>query len=223
MARRTQRALIAAAVLALAGVAGVAIAGRVGSRSEPASKAGDGILAPRSPFKGALRPQSPPRDFALRDQDGRLVRLADERGRVVVLSPMYTTCRETCPLVAQQIREALIDLEPEERAQVRAFALTVDPAGDTPTRARRFLTRRRVLRNMDFLLGTRRRLAPIWRDYGFAPRTPEHEHNSHVVLIDKRGRQRVGFQIGVLTPEGLGHDLRLLVHTPAVTLPPDGA
>ena len=32
------------------------------------------------------------------------------RGKVVVLSPMYSTCEDTCPLAAQQIRGALDDL-----------------------------------------------------------------------------------------------------------------
>ena len=37
------------------------------------------------------------------------------------------------------------------------------------------------------------------------------EHNSYVVLIDKRGFQRVSFPVNFLTPESLAHDLRLLL------------
>jgi protein SCO1 len=169
-----------------------------------------GAKAPVSPFKGAVRPKAPVTDFALSDQNGDLVQLSKLRGKVVVLSPMYSTCRDTCPLTAQQIRGALDDLSGDQRKQVRAFALSVDPANDTPDSARRFLVERRVSGYLDFLVGPRSDLQPVWRDYGFAPQTSEQEHNSYVVLIDKSGRQRVGFPIDYLTPEDLAHDIRLL-------------
>jgi protein SCO1 len=174
-----------------------------------------GTKAPASPFKGAVRPKAPVTDFALHDQDGDLVQLAALRGKVVVLSPMYSTCQDTCPLTAQQIRGALDDLSGNERKEVRAFALSVDPANDTPESARRFLVERRVSGYLDFLVGPRSDLQPVWRDYGFAPQTSEREHNSYVVLIDKSGRQRVGFPIDYLTPEDLAHDMKLLLRQPA--------
>jgi protein SCO1/2 len=150
-------------------------------------------------------------DFTLRNQDGEPVRLSGERGSVVVLSPMYTTCSDTCPIAAQQIRGALDDLSETERGQVRAHALSVDPANDTPDSARKFLIERRVRGYLDFLLGTRRELAPVWREFGFSPQTEALEHNAYVVVLDRSGRQRVGFPVDRLTPEGLAHDLRLLV------------
>jgi protein SCO1/2 len=141
------------------------------------------------------------------------VRLADLRGKVVVLSPMYTTCRDTCPLVAQQIRGAIDDLSASDRRAVRALALSVDPNNDTPQRARRFLRTRRVGRYLDFLLGSWQELEPIWKAYGFAPQTETREHNSYVVLIDQRGRQRIGFPVDYLTPEALAHDIEALVRS----------
>jgi protein SCO1/2 len=153
----------------------------------------------------------PAADFSLRDQDGALVRLDSLRGKVVVLSPMYTICRDTCPLVAQQIRGAIDDLPGADRRHVRALALSVDPTNDTPRNARRFLTTHRVRGYLDFLLGSSGELRPIWKAYGFAPQTEKHEHNSYVVLIDKRGRQRVGFPVDFLTPEALAHDIKVLL------------
>jgi protein SCO1/2 len=172
-----------------------------------------GAKAPASPFKGAVRPKTPVLDFALHDQNGDLVQLSQLRGKVVVLSPMYSTCRDTCPLTAQQIRGALDDLSGDERKRVRAFALSVDPANDTADSARRFLVERRVSGYLDFLVGPRSDLQPVWRDYGFAPQTSEREHNSYVVVLDKSGRQRVGFPIDYLTPEDLAHDIRLLLQS----------
>jgi protein SCO1/2 len=36
-----------------------------------------------------------------------------------------------------------------------------------------------------------------------------------VLLIDKQGRQRIGFPVDQLTPEGLVHDIRKLEAEPA--------
>jgi protein SCO1/2 len=206
-------ALVVVALVALGGVIAATIAARSGDDG-PAAKVTDisGATGAASAFKGAVRPpgaRAP--NFSLRDQDGRLVRLRDLRGRVVALSPMYTTCRDTCPLIAQQIKAALDDLRSRERSDVVALALSVDPANDTPTRAKRFLAKRRVGRYLDFLLGSGSELRPIWRGFGFAPQTVTREHNSYVVLIDRKGFQRIGFAVGFLTPESLAHDLRVLV------------
>jgi protein SCO1/2 len=211
--------LVAVGVLALTGAAVATLAPQSSDEKGPAADVSEvsrsGAVAPRAAFKGAVRPLAPPRDFSLRDQDGRLVRLADQRGKVVILAPMYTKCRDACPIVAQQIRAALDDLPKRERAQIVALALSVDPANDTPASARNFLFERRVHRHLDFLLGSGEELRPVWRAYGFSPQTEELEHNSYVVLIDRRGRQRVGFAIDYLTPEALMHDLHVLVRQPA--------
>jgi protein SCO1/2 len=98
---------------------------------------------------------------------------------------------------------------------VRALAISVDPANDSSASARRFLATNRVGGYLDFLLGSRGRLEPVWKAYGFAGQTEKHEHNSYVVLIDRRGRQRVGFPVDFLTPEALAHDLGVLLREDA--------
>jgi protein SCO1 len=212
MSGRSRIVLVTVGVIALAGAAAATLA-KVLDDDGPAAKVTEvGAQGPTSPFKGALRPAGASAgDFALRDQDGRLVRLSRLRGKVVVLSPMYTTCRDTCPLVAQQIQDALLDLPAADRAQVRALALSVDPRNDTPDSARKFLRARLVSHELDFLLGSQAELRPVWQTFGFSPQTDDREHNSYVVLIDKHGDQRVGFPVDYLTPESLAHDVRLLV------------
>jgi len=159
-------------------------------------------------FAGALRPPGvPPEDFSLVDQDGAAASLADYRGQVVVLTFMYSTCEDTCPLQADQIRGALDDLGDDAPP---ALTVSVDPQNDTPDRAKRFLLRHGLTGRMRFLLGTRPQLAPIWRAYGVQPQGEAFDHSAYVLLIDRRGRQRIGFPLDQLTPEGLAHDIRLL-------------
>jgi len=151
----------------------------------------------------------PPADFSLTDQDGNTTRLAAYRGKLVILTFMYTQCRDTCPIQADQVRGALDDLG--EGAPVQALAISVDPAGDTPDRAKAFLARHGLTGRMRFLLGSRAQLAPVWRAYGVQPQGQRFDHTSYVLLIDRRGRQRIGFPLDQLTPEGLAHDARLLL------------
>jgi protein SCO1/2 len=208
---RARLVLLALATIAIACL-GVAMLARSSHHSDDAAAVVEEVdgSGPKSPFKGALRPDSAPRDFALRNQDGKLIRTKDLRGRVVVVTPMYTTCRDTCPLVAQQIRDALRDMDGDQREQIDALAVSVDPSNDSRDSANRFLDTRRVRGYLDFLIGTEPELRPVWRSYGFSEQLNRREHNAYVVLVDKLGRQRVGFPVDFLTSEALAHDLRLL-------------
>jgi protein SCO1 len=208
---RTRLVLAVVGLIALCGTVLAAIAASSQESAEPAAV----VEGPESPFKGAARPKALAGDFTLRNQDGELVRTADLRGKVVVITPTYTTCEESCPVAVQQVRGALDDLSPENRERVRAFALSADPDNDTPDKAQEFLLSRRVRGYLDYLLGSRRELQPVWREYGFAPQTETQEHNSHVVLLDGKARQRVGFPVDFLTPEALTHDIELLLREPA--------
>jgi protein SCO1/2 len=159
-------------------------------------------------FEGALRPPGiPPVDFALKDQDGRTARLDQYRGEPVILTFMYSTCKDTCPLTAQQIKGALDQVGRD----VPTLAISVDPANDTPLNARRFVNRQGLTKRMRFLLGGQAQLQPIWKAYGIRPQGKAFDHSAYVVLVDARGVQRVGWPVEKLTPEGLAHDLRLLL------------
>jgi protein SCO1 len=194
---RLKLALVALAVCAAAAAAGVALAQRGAQRP----------LDLTNGWAGAIRP---PRArvpaFALHDQDGRVVTAASLRGRPVVFAFVYSTCRDTCPAQVQTIRGALDQLG-------RGFpvvGVSVDPANDTPVRAKAFLLKQGMRRRMEFLLGTRAQLAPVWRAFGIQPQTKALEHSAEVVLADARGRQRIGFPFDQLTQDRLAHDLARL-------------
>ena len=197
MAPRIRLALMVVASLVLIGALGVVLLARPGD--DPQLQA--------SGFAGSLRPAMPPSDFTLRDETGRRVSLSDFRGQVTVLTFLYTTCEDTCPVTATTIRGALDDLGHD----VPALAVSVDPANDTERSARRFLSERRLSGGrMRFLLGARAQLAPVWDAYGIRPQGQDFEHSAYVLLIDRAGRQRVSFPVTRLTSEGLVHDIRAL-------------
>jgi protein SCO1/2 len=158
-------------------------------------------------FAGALRPPTlPPVAFDLRDQDGERVTAAALRGSPAVVTFLYTTCEDTCPTTTAQIRGALDDVGDD----VPVVAISVDPARDTPLRARRFILEQRMTGRMRFLLGDRASLSRVWRAFGIRPQGDGFEHTASTVVVDARGRQRVGFLTDQLTPEGLARDLKAL-------------
>jgi protein SCO1/2 len=193
---RLRLALFVTGLLAIAAIAGVLLFA-VGQKTVP----------PAAGFAGASRPPDMPRaDFGLRDERGRMLRLAQMRGTPVVVTFLYTTCRDTCPLMAQQIRIALDDVGHD----VPVVAVSVDPANDTPQRARAFLLKQGLEGRMRWALGSAAQLQRLWDAYGIQPQRDDAEHTASTILLDGRGVQRVGFAASVLTPDGLAHDIAKL-------------
>jgi protein SCO1/2 len=191
---RVALALTTLVICAAAAVFGVWLAN---AGQEPAQAGWHGSLRP----PGARMP-----DFALTNQDGERVTAASLRGRPVVFAFVYSTCKDTCPAQVQSIRGALDDLGHD----VRVVGVSVDPANDTRDRARTFLIDQSMTGRMDFLLGSRAQLEPVWKAFGIAPQTKGREHSSYTVIVDGQGRQRIGFPASQLTSGDLAADLAAL-------------
>ena len=192
---RLALALTTLCVIAAAGVFGVWLATR--GDDAPAATGWEGSIRP----PGTRLP-----DFSLRNQDGDTVTAAELRGRPAVVTFIYSTCEDTCPGQVQSIRGALDDLGRD----VPVIAVSVDPAGDTARTARAFMLEQSMTGRMDFLLGTREELRPVWKAFGIAPQRDGRDHSAYTVLVDGEGRQRIGFPVSELTPRRLAHDLARL-------------
>ena len=205
--------IAAAATLALAALPGCSSPAGPPSASTEAASAS----APSSTgFDGALLPaQAPRHEFTLTDQHGRRVALSALRGRVTILAFLYTSSRTTAPLIAQQIRGALDELElgSHPPGPVPALAVSVDPEGDTPAHIRAFLRENSLSGRMEYLTGTPAQLRAVWRAYAVVPASAGpagYERSAFVLLLDRSGRPRVEFPLEELTPEALAHDIRKL-------------
>jgi protein SCO1/2 len=193
------RVLYALATLGLCAVAAVTGVWIAESRSADPQ--------PASAFAGALRPpdaRAP--DFRLRDQDGTPVAMADYRGRTVVMTFVYSTCKDTCPAQVQSIRGALDQLGHD----VPALAISVDAGRDTPRSVDRFDSEQGIGNRLRWVLGREAQLRPLWEGYHTTSQLPSQEHLARLVLVDKRGFQRIGYPSQQVTPERLAHDIRLL-------------
>lgn len=201
MDRRLIATLFSAGALAL----GAMIFAIVGARGE--DQATPVAHTPPARFDGALLPpgvRAP--DFSLRDQDGRRVTMKQYRGRVVVVTFLYSHCKEECPVQAQQIKGALDDLGHD----VPALSVSVDPPGDTPKSVKHFNAKMGVTGRLRWVLGDETQLKRLWKGFAIIPQSPDQEHMARIVLVDRRGLQRIGFPASETTPERLSHDIRAL-------------
>ena len=197
---RTAIALMVLTAIAFGSLLVAAQRARDRASDEPAT-------APAPRFEGGVMPdgvRAP--DFTLRDERGRPVSMSAYRGRPVAVTFLYTTCEDTCPTQAQQIKGALDRL----RRPAPALAISVDPARDTPAKAREFLEKYDLTGRLRWVLGSREQLEPLWRGFAIQEQLPDAEHQARIVLVDGDGFQRVGFPASQATPERLVHDLREL-------------
>jgi protein SCO1 len=233
-------AALAGLALALAALLG-GCSGGSGRDSTGASTVASSAGGPSATgFDGALLPANlAPHEFALTDQYGRPVSLRDFRGHVAILAFLYSSSKATAPLIAQQIRGALDELEPRppgtpggprppgtpgaphppgrpggpHPSGTPALAVSVDPAADTPQHIRAFLRRTSLTGRLEYLSGAPARLRSVWRAYRVVPASAgetAYERAAFVLLLDRDGAPRVEFPLEQLTPEGLAHDVRRL-------------
>lgn len=162
-------------------------------------------------FAGALRPANLPSSplTGLRDERGQPIDLAS--GDVTIVTFLYTTCEDTCPATAQQIRGALDRLDDPPPV----VAISVDPEQDDEANARTFLAKQRLTGRMTYALGPRAALERQWKTYAIQPQLDDAEHTASVVLLDRQGRQRIGFPANHLTPEAVADDVQRLRAEPA--------
>ena len=177
-----------------------------------------GFSGRQGPFLGNRLPDG------VRNRRAPRVRLVDARGGVIdtrrlrgtpyVVTFLYTDCPDVCPLIAQELRQALLSLGRRAR-RVAVLAVSVDPRGDTREHVSAWLERRRMPRNFHYLIGTEAALRSVWRSYFVGPQRRDVKqslHTASIWLVDAQGRWRTKFSGGVPVPSReIAHDLRVLL------------
>jgi protein SCO1 len=174
--------------------------------------AGASAAAPPAFNGGRIENPSHLPGFALHDQSGRKVSLEGQRGKLVLLTFLYTHCKDVCPLTAQNL-SAAVRLLGRKANDVRVLAVSVDPRGDTPKSVRHFIRSHRLAPEFHYLIGSKAQLEPIWRVYGVTPvkrGKGDLDHTLYTVLADGSGKARVLYD-ATATPTDVAHDLRLLL------------
>ncbi len=153
-------------------------------------------------------------DFTLVDGiTGTPTRLSAQQGKVVVLTFLYTSCPDVCPLTAETLRQAQQKLTAGERAQTVLIAVSVDPLRDTPQAVQGFAKDHGLASGFVYLVGSQAQLQTVWAAYGIRietdPSVSGVGHSDAIYLLDRKGQARVLTHSNI-TPTDLANDVKVL-------------
>jgi protein SCO1/2 len=201
---------------AIASVCLLALSACGGSASHPtttAAKPSAAVHGSSVSFDGPTlsNPATEP-PLALRDYLGHQVDISAYRGKAVLVTFLYTHCPDVCPLITANLHNSLALLGPRA-ADVRIVAVSTDPRGDTPAAVSAFLAKHGMTGRMQYLIGTRAALAPVWRAWGVSASNPTAQdavnHTAAVYGISASGRVMTLYASN-FKPSDIAHDVPLL-------------
>lgn len=157
----------------------------------------------------------PAADFTLTTQTGARLSLRDLRGKVVVVTFIYATCTDTCPLLTEKLVGLQGRLGADFGRRVFFASVTVDPERDTPEALKRYAEVHGAhSAGWAFLTGTPAEIRDVKRKYGvFSRKDPrgDVDHTFLTSLIDGEGVLRVQY-LGVrFDPSEMLRDLKSLL------------
>lgn len=162
----------------------------------------DGVVDTRAP------------DFRHADARGGALDTGALEGTPYAVTFLYTDCPDTCPLIGQELRQAIEPLG-ERGDDVAVVGVSVDPAGDTREAVNLWLDRLDLPENFHYLIGSEEELKPTWDAYYAAPQepgNPESSHSASIWMIDAEGRIRTKFSAGYpVAPADIAHDFEVLL------------
>ena len=182
-------------------------AGRSSTGSTPASAGGPASLEGPTLSQPALAP-----GLRLPNYTGHEVSLGAYRGKAVLLTFIYTHCHNECPLIAADLHEALSMLG-RRAHEVQIIGVTTDPKHDTPAAVSGFLAQHEMTGKMQYLIGGRATLDPVWRRWHItAPKPNGQDVVSHTALvygISASGKIMTAYPAN-FAPAEVAHDVPIL-------------
>lgn len=133
-------------------------------------------------------------DFVLIDQDNHRFESAQLRGKVAVLTFIFTSCTDVCPIFTANLATLQRKLNPRYAAQLYFISVTTDPEVDSAKVLKAYAQRYRAdLKNWAFLTGSEAQLRQVWN--GFSVRVIRKgrglvQHTSLTTIIDRDGSRR---------------------------------
>ncbi len=221
--RRAQLLLLLSAAVALglllagcgsstSGGAG-ASAGSGGSSGGTSGPDGRFRLGTRLPPALANRPAP---TIKLTDAAGGTLDTASLVGTPYLVTFLYTNCPDVCPLIGEEIHQALQQIGTADTRRLRVVAVSVDPRHDNAAAVKAWLKRHQEPPEFHYLIGSEAQLKPVWKEWFAQPQIegdPESSHSAVIWLVDRQGRLATNVSAGVaFDPSDLAADLRTLVN-----------
>ncbi len=132
-------------------------------------------------------------DFALYDQDGRVVPASRFRGRQIMLNFIYTRCpvATMCPAATLRMMEVQQHARNAHVPDLELISITLDPEYDTPGVLKQYAAARAIdTRNFSFLTGPETAIRDLLTQFGVIAEFKDGllKHSLATLLINEQGR-----------------------------------
>jgi len=136
-------------------------------------------------------------DFSLKDQDGKRFQFANVRGQLILITFIFTTCPDVCPLLTANFAAIQRALEEKKIKDYRLLSITTDPERDTVPVLKDYAGHFKAdLKSWSFLTGSRLELAQVWKAFGVQVvknQSGEVQHTTFTTLVDRQGNRRIDY------------------------------
>ena len=136
-------------------------------------------------------------DFNLTDQDGKPFKFNSTRGKLVLVTFIFTTCPDVCPLLTAKLATIQRTLEERKIKDYFLLSITTDPERDTSAALKEYAGHFKAdFRRWSFLSGSRQELGKVWKLFGVNVTKNESgqvQHTSLTTLVDHQGNRRVDY------------------------------
>ena len=162
-----------------------------------------------------IRTEMDPPDFELEDHTGEKVTLDELEGKVVVVTAVYATCWDSCPLILQELRKVTdaIDADADDLVVV---GITLDPEQDDADKLTSLADRHGVEHPQYRLLhGKSDEVNQVLDDFSVARQLDEErgeiDHANLFILIDRDGSIAYRLTLGDRTEQWLPRGIEVLL------------
>jgi len=135
--------------------------------------------------------------FILTNQAGKKFNFKPASGKFVLVTFVYTTCPDVCPLFSAHFAAIQRALDEEKRENYLLLTLSTDPKRDTPAKMRTYGEAFKAdVKHWQFLTGTQKDLSEVWKNFGVYVKdhgNGQIQHTNLTTLIDPKGTRRVDY------------------------------
>ncbi len=135
--------------------------------------------------------------FTLTNQSGKKSRFNATSGKVVLVTFVYTTCPDVCPLFSAHFAAIQRALAEEKRESYLLLSISTDPKRDTPAKLKAYAEAFKAdFKHWQFLTGSPNALAEVWKAFGVNVKdhgNGQIQHTNLTTLIDAKGVRRVDY------------------------------
>lgn len=154
-------------------------------------------IPPKKGEIGRRETNVPAPSFSLIDQTGKKFNFKPASGKVALVTFVYTTCPDVCPLFSAHFAAIQRALDKEKRDNYLLLSISTDPRRDTPAKMQSYAQAFKAdVKHWQFLTGSQKDLADVWKHFGVNVKDHGNgliQHTNLTTLIDARGTRRVDY------------------------------